>query len=110
MFVRPNLVFSANGYGLRSVRIVLSTLNVQLGYHNNVVGQMLLHWGIERADALGIEFWTFSDDANADLYRVNGMQAVSAAASFSVFCGVRRRAEDNRERYKDYYLDTGGFW
>jgi hypothetical protein len=52
-------------------------MNIQQGYETNVVGQMLLQWGIERADSLGIEFWTISDTCNADLYQANSRESSS---------------------------------
>jgi len=103
-------MFSSKDYKLRSRGTVLSMLNIQARYDMNVVGQMLFQWGMDRADALGVEFWACSDEVDAELYRANSMKAASAAASFSVFWGVRRRAVDSRERYKSSYLDTKGFW
>jgi hypothetical protein len=85
-------------------------MNIQQGYETNVVGQMLLQWGIERADSLGIEFWTISDTCNADLYQANSLEVVSPAVASSMFWSMRRRAVNNRERYKSSYLDTEGFW
>jgi hypothetical protein len=71
---------------------------------------MLLRWGLERAESLGVDFLTMSDTPHADLYISNGMEVIRNANDVAPFWCVGKKAVNNRERNKSEYLNTEGFW
>ncbi|KAF2121426.1 hypothetical protein BDV96DRAFT_594627 [Lophiotrema nucula] len=93
------------------------------------VGKLLMDWGLERADLLGIETWAYTSSPETSLYSMTGFEAFGKLSvrpgavsleehksgvttpfrPFTIW-SIRRGARRNREKYRAHYTDTNGFW
>jgi hypothetical protein len=70
-----------------------------------------MQWGLDRADSMGLEVWTYSPSLEIPLYRANGFVKVEEVLiECQYVLSLRRMAIDNRRVHKETYLSTNGFW
>jgi hypothetical protein len=73
--------------------------------------QSLMQWGLDRADSMGLEVWTYSSSPELHFYQANDFTQVEEISTESQsMWSLRRRASDNRRVHKDAYISTQGFW
>ncbi|KAF2245291.1 hypothetical protein BU26DRAFT_567885 [Trematosphaeria pertusa] len=85
-------------------------------YETPEVKRLLMQWGLDRADSLGLEAWSYSANPDASLYVSSGFQSVDQNtpdlpdSGPSTLWRMCRPGARNRRAHKDFYLDTQGFW
>lgn len=70
-----------------------------------------MQWGLDRADSMGLETYTYSSSPESILYSANGFNKLEEiiTGSHSVW-SLQRMAVDNRRAHKEAYSRTEGFW
>ncbi|KAF2440057.1 hypothetical protein P171DRAFT_476416 [Karstenula rhodostoma CBS 690.94] len=73
--------------------------------------QSLMQWGLDRADSLGLEVWTYSSSPETPLYCGNGFTEIEEILTeYPPVWSLQRSAIDNRRVHKEAYISTHGFW
>ncbi|KAF2681796.1 hypothetical protein K458DRAFT_391747 [Lentithecium fluviatile CBS 122367] len=73
--------------------------------------QLLLQWGVNRADSLGLEVWTYTAASHTEMFRTLGFENIEEILTESEsICSMRRPAVPNRVVHDGQYSNTEGFW
>ncbi|KAF1962927.1 hypothetical protein CC80DRAFT_487362 [Byssothecium circinans] len=91
--------------------IYLYLVSTQTSNEAAPYAQSLMQWGIDRADSLGLEIWTYASSSDTNLYESNAFIKVEEILTeYQSVWSLRRMAIDNRRVHKEAYLSTCGFW
>ncbi|KAF9732401.1 hypothetical protein PMIN06_007451 [Paraphaeosphaeria minitans] len=78
---------------------------------DNHSAESLMQWGLDRADSMGLEVWTYSSSPENSLYCANGFTKVEEilTESQSVW-SMKRTVIANRRVHREAYNSSHGFW